>query len=339
MRQKLFIIIFILINHIALSLQNRVLVAETTVKISSLGSEELYFGFNEGDQVIFNFELIKGKNLKEIEIFEYPNTSIFMDYKTEFINDKSISISKKGIYKFSFKNSAVGVRVCKVKVERIPANTNDEKFNTTVYWKTLTDTNFYLQDEKYIINKDTSYINVANPTVKVHSTTNANGNMSTFNFSLPENTVAWSYYIGVDQSGQEAYEKATKELAKNTAPLLAKIPTYGPLAALALGSASYLSILQTGEDIDFFIVEGDNVNLFLTNRQFYYIKKGKVINDFGRITSPKKGSLHFCFSNDNAVTGVTVTVKVVALTIKENWGIRQVKKYKINSWQEPYLNN
>ena len=340
MKEKILLsALFVLTNLMSISQEDRILVTETTVKIGGMGTEELYFGFEEGDQIIFNFEVVKGKDLKEIEIFEYPDASIFMDYKTQKINDKTININKRGIYKFSFKNSSAGVRICKVKIERIAESSENKNFNTTVYWKTLRDTNYYYVNEKYLINKDTAFINVASPVVKVHSTTNLNGNKSTFNFSLPKNTVSWSYYVGVDQAGQEAYEKATKELSEKATPLIAKIPGYGPLAALALGSTSYISKLQRGEDIDFYIVEGENVNLFLRGQQFYYIKKGKVINDFGLLTSPLKGNLHFCLSNDNAVTGVTVTVKVVAVTVTENWGTQQVKKFKVNSWQSPYLKN
>jgi len=337
MKKKILLLLLTTSFLLSFGQDNKILITQTTVKVGGMGTEELYFGFDEGDKIIFNYELVKGKDLKEIEIFEYPNSSIFMDYKTKEIKDKTIEINNKGIYKFSFKNSSLGVRICKVKIERIPANSENSKFNTTVYWKTLRDTSYYYEDEKYLIGKDTNIINVASPTVKVHSTTNADGNKTSFNFNLPNNTVSWSYYLGVDQSGQEAYEKATKDLAEKAGPLVAKIPGYGPLAALALGGTSYISKLQNGEDVDYYIVEGNNVNLFLSGEAFNYIKKGKVINDFGRLTSPLSGNLHFCFRNDNAVTGITVTVKVVAVTVKENWDVRKVKKYNVKTWKEPYL--
>jgi len=317
--------------------QERVLITETTVKVSAMTTQDYYFGFDSGDHVFFNFELLKGKDIKEIEIFEYPNASLFMAFKTKSIKEKEINIIKKGIYKFSFKNTAVGIRVGTMKVERIPASSNNKIFNPTVYWRTLSDTSYYFEDEPYIISKDTAFITVVNPTIKVHSSSNFNGNTTTYAFNLPNNTVAWSYYLGVDQSGQEAYEKAAKELAEKAAPIVSKFPAYGPLAALALGSTSYITRLQQGEDIDFYIVEGDNVNLVYSGQEFYYLKKGKVINDFARMKAPLKGILHFCFSNDNAVTGVLVTVKVVAVTVKVNWGTRQVKRFKVNTWQEPYL--
>ena len=57
------------------------------------------------------------------------------------------------------------------------------------------------------------------------------------------------------------------------------------------------------------------------------------------MTTNLKGTYHFCFSNDNAVTGVTVTVKVTAIAVSENWGTRPVQKMNVTSRQVPYLKN
>ena len=57
-------------------------VTEQTIKVGAMKTEEMYFGFAEGDQVIFNFTEADKKELKEIEITEWPNTSKFSDYKT-----------------------------------------------------------------------------------------------------------------------------------------------------------------------------------------------------------------------------------------------------------------
>lgn len=172
---------------------------------------------------------------------------------------------------------------------------------------------------------------------KVHSVSNVNGNKTTFNFTLPNNTVAWSYYIGVDQAGQQAFQQATKELSKKAGPLVVKIPGYGPMAALALGSVSYLSQIQSGEDIDFYIVDNDNVNLFSNGLAFSYIKKGKVINDYSRMTYPLKGMYHVCLSNDNAITGVEVSVKITAVIVNQEWGTRPIQRLHVTTRQEAYL--
>ncbi|MGZ4034921.1 MAG: hypothetical protein ACXVP4_08670, partial [Bacteroidia bacterium] len=183
--------------------------------------------------------------------------------------------------------------------------------------------------------------NLVDEIAKVHSVGNLNGNKNTFNFSLPKNTVAWSYYIGVDQGGQQAFQQATSQLAKSAGPIISKFPGYGPLAALALGAACYISQLQTGEDIDFYFVEGgENANLFTAGQQFRYFQKGKVINDYSRVTSPLTAdNLFVCLNNDNAVTGVEVTVKITAIVVNKEWGTRPIQKMHITSHEVAYLKN
>lgn len=314
--------------------------AEKTLKIAGLGGEEVfYYGFAEGDQLIFNFEEVNGKELKEIEIIELPSSSKFMDFKAKKIENKVLNISRTGIYKFRFSNAAISGRICKVKIQRVPGSALTQNFSTSVYWKTILDTTYSIEQERYLIRADTSIVNITDQIAKVHSTTNPNGYKTTFNFTLPNNTVSWSYYIGVDQAGQQAYESAAKLLATKAAPLVSKFPGYGPIAALALGGVSYLSTIQSGEDIDFYFVEGENVNLFLSGQSFNYLKKGKVINDYSRMTRLTNGNLHLCLSNDNAVTGVSVSVKITAIVVNERWGQRPVKRMHVASKEVPYLKN
>ncbi len=314
-------------------------VAENTLKVGGLGEEVFYYGFSEGDQLIFNFEEVNGKELKELEIIELPMSSKFMDYKTKKIDNKTINIIKTGIYKFRFANSALTGRICKFKIQRVPSSEVTKNFNTSVYWRTVYDTTYTNEQEKFLVRADTSISNLTDQVAKVHSQGNMQGNKSSFNFTLPENTVVWSYYIGVDQEGQQEYEEATKELSNKAAPLISKLAGFNPLAALALGSASYLTTLQKGEDIDFYIVDNNNVNLFLAGQGFNYIKKGKVINDFSRITSPLVGTYHICLSNDNAITGVNVAIKITAIQVSKVWDTRPIQKMHVTSRQEAYLKN
>lgn len=314
-------------------------IAESTLKVPALSEEEFYYGFAEGDQMIFNFEEVNGKELKELEIIEMPSSSKFMDYKTKKIQDKTLNITQTGIYKFRFSNSAISGRICKFKIQRVPASEGAKNFNTNVYWRTVYDTTYTTEQEKFLVRTDTSISNLTDQVSKVHSQGNMNGSKTTFNFTLPTNTIAWSYYIGVDQTGKQAYESATKELSAKAAPLFSRYFGYSPLAALALGSVSYITTLQSGEDIDFYIVDGNNVNLFLAGQGFNYIKKGKVINDFSRMTSPLRGTYHVCLSNDNAITGVNVSVKITAIQVTNVWDTRPIQKPHVASRQEAYLKN
>lgn len=55
--------------------------------------------------------------------------------------------------------------------------------------------------------------------------------------------------------------------------------------------------------------------------------------------SPLQGSYHVCLSNDNAITGVTVSVKITAIVVTEQWGQRPIQKLNVSSEKTPYLKN
>lgn len=308
-------------------------IVETTIKVPMLGEELLYYGLAEGDQLILNFEEANGKELKEFEITEYPSSSKFMDYKTKKLENKTISITKSGIYKFRLYNSSLGARVCKLKLQRTPASEKTQKFDTSVYWKTVNDTTYTTAQENYLVRRDTIVTTVTNQVAKVHSVGNLNGNRNTFEFTLPLNTVAWGYYIGVNQEGQKAYEEAAEILRSKSKSLFTKSPE----AAVALGLLSYIPKLQSGEDIEFYINDAANTNLLNNNQTFYPIKRGKVLNDYATMSAPLNGTYYMTLINDNAVQGVTVDVKIATVSFNDVWGVREVKNMVIGSRKEPYL--
>jgi len=134
-----------MIKHLTLSIalavlanylhaQTPITVAENTLKVPSTQEEVFYFGFAEGDQVIFDLEVQNGKELTVLEIVSMPSKTIFMDYKTQKIDHKVLTITETGIYKFRLANNNLFAgRICKFKIERIPASDATKKFNTTVY--------------------------------------------------------------------------------------------------------------------------------------------------------------------------------------------------------------
>jgi len=310
--------------------------AESILKIGFNEDQILYFGFADGDQIVFDFEVIKGKTLKEIEIVELQNTSSkFMDYEVRKIDNKTISITSTGIYKFRFSNPTLKGRVCRYKIQRIPAPDN-EGFNSNVFWKTVYDTTYTIISENYLISKDTVIHEITNQVAKVHSATNVNGNRSSFPFSLPKNTVSWSYYVGVGQRSADVYQEATEELA-NLAMPLSKLPGFGPLAAVALGFSCFIPTLQKGEDVNYCITDDLNKSLFYQGVAYSCYKHGLVINEFSQMTSPRSGTLFFCLHNDNLGTGVSVSIIINAITITENWGKRPIQKVHISSTKVPYL--
>lgn len=326
------------LTYLNIYAQTPIDILDNKIKIYSVSEEFIYCGFHEGDQIIINFEEINGKELKEFEIIELPTTTIFKDYKIISLLNKIITVPRTGIYKFRFYNSSISSRVCKFKLQRIPLNLQSIQFNTNVYWKTVSDTTYNIVKEQVLVKLDTVIHNITDNVVMVNSSSNLSGNRSSFNFILPNNTVSWSYYVGVNQEGQIAYKAAIKKLQESNSTINL-ISGYGPLAALALGGASFLSQLESGEDITYFIVDGDNINLFLSGMQFRYYKTGKVINDFSKMTTPLTGNLHFGLMNDNVMTGVSVSVKITAIQVNQVYENKDVRKMNVVTKQEPYLKN
>lgn len=319
--------------------QQTIDVAENVVKVGIKGEEAVYFGFAEGDQLIFSFEEANGKEMKEVEIVEMPANSRFMDVKTSKIENKILKVPKTAIYKFRFANSALLPRSCKYKIQRIPASDATLKFNSTVYYDTYNDTSYVTEVETYIDKTDTIINNFQDRTIKVNPMNGVAGSSkTTFNFTLPENTVSWSYYIMADKAGAQVYQEANKSLASNAVRALEKFPKFSPLAAVAIDAPSYLTRLDSGQRINYWIVENDNAQMFQEGQQFRFLKKGRVVNDFGKM-EPGDRAFYFCLHNDSKETNATVTVKITAILINEKLLSQPVKKMRITPKNGMHLRN
>lgn len=319
-----------------------IIVAENTLKVAAFSEEVFYYGFAEGDQLVFDFEEKKGKELKEIEIIELPSSSKFMDYKTKKIENKTINIPKTGIYKFRFANSSLGGRICKFKLQRIPASESTKNLNTSVLWKTIYDTVYTPIQEKYLVSSDTAVFNIVDQVPKISSQTalNGNSNKTIIDFDLPPGTISWSYYIGVGSEGKEAYDKATENFLTKTASGISKIPGYGTMAALALHGLNYFTKTQGRDNVKYwFITDWNNVLLFKNDNSFLQYKQGDVINDAYQMKGPLQGKVYLGLLNDNIREPIEVFLKATAITVKQVWDMRTVQKMNITSRQVAYLNN
>lgn len=322
---KSILLLLLLISSFTYS-QQTVELLESTLKLGPSEEKEFYLGFAEGDQVLLDFTVEKGRFVDEFEVLNLDKSVIFSDVKVKAIRNKTIRITNTGIYLFRFTNKSSKDKLTAIHIRRIPKSPETQGFNSTVHWRVIGDTISKEKTEKYLIRKDTAIVELLNEVSKVHSNTNlSSSNQNTIKFKLPKNTVSWAYYIDVDQAGQKDFEKATKELA-NLAPKVSMIPEIGPVAALALGMTPLLPAIQNGEDVNFYLTDYENVLLFMKGSKFNSLRKGLVINTYGRMEPDPKytGNYYICLENDNAVTGITVTVKVVAIVVTEEWGTRTI---------------
>lgn len=330
--------IFLLINAIqSASAGTPIDVADNTLKISGSGEEVFYYGFAAGDQVIFNFEEVNGKELKEIEIIEMPGSSKFMAYKSKKVENKTINIQRTAIYKFRFVNGALlSGRICRFKIQRLASRAETENFNTNVLFRKVYDTSYINKEEKYLINSDTAITTIQETESKVHSELSGKGSITNIKFTLPEGTIAWSYYIGVNQEGREAYEAAQKALDQNGAIVKTFVARISPLGALALGLPSFLNKISGPEAVRYQLVNTYQPNIFSTAIQSRILKSGNSVNDFA-FMEPVPGELNFVLANANAITAISAVIRIEAVVVKQEWGKRVIPEMKIRQREEMYL--
>jgi hypothetical protein len=344
MKLKLFVIFSALFVFNLTFSQEPILVTESTIMLDLEQTKELFFSFAEGDEIIFDMQMVKGKHIKEIEIIEMPSNSIISEFKVGSINNKRIQIRNKGIYKFRFFSSSLTRRVCKIKVKRIPANTSTKNFNTNWEWEVKRDTTYTAYQEDSLVGyqtikyketvkelRDTKLeeILLMDKSQKVHSFYNENPSRTYLSVNLPllnnsslkeERLLAWSYWIGVGQEAQDAYTENMNSVSK----LIEKAASsyyQTPLAGVAVGAISELIIPQAGEDVQYYFVEDyQNIQQFLNNQQFLQFDMGKGRAAYGRNDRLKQGTFYIGLSNDNLTQGIEVDIKVLA--------VKEVKIYE-----------
>lgn len=318
--------------------QTPVDVTDQTIKIPPQGEESLFFGFAAGDRLIFNFQEANGKELREVEIIEYPSNTKFSDYKTDRIQNKTVQVEREGVYQFRFLNShLLRSRICKIRIQRIPESAATAKFNTTVSWVTKQDTvwNTYTQD--VIVRYDTTYEiqpertlvsetlheeMVLNKSQRVHSLASGNNTRTALTFSLPRNhnnshttkqVVSWAYWVGVGQEANDAWKQNSSKVAEVAQGAATYFTT--PLGALAIGLVVELAIPKIGEDVYYAVAPMEAKRPFLNGQSYRYWDEGKGIAGYRRFTDQSMCSGSFCvlLANDNYLQGVDVTIKVIAI--------------------------
>lgn len=321
--------------------QDFVEVCEKTIKIPALEEETFYYGFAENDKFIFTIEEVNGKEIKEIEISEYPESSKFSDFKVKKIENKLITVNKKSVYKFRIYNSSLAGRICKIKIQRIPFSEKTKNFNTAVNWmeKQETTYNTYTKDvaigyetkyetkiKKQLVKVDTIFTTLFDKKFRVHSESAIGKSQYTYaTVELPNNSyfpnsqnpyqtkevVSWSYWLGVGQKSRESFDNENKKFISGITAL-GQLTGYGGLASLAVTGISIFKNTNIG----------DNVNY-----KFFGTQDGKeIVIDYGNVISASsrndkitQGSFSVQLYNDNFMDGIDVNLIFVVMQIQKTW--------------------
>ena len=346
--KSLLISLCTLLSYFSLPSQLPVAVADLTLKIDAKSEEVITYGFAAGDKVVLSFDVEEGKFLKEIEISEYPGNSRFKDYEVQSVQGRTIDVTAKSILQFRFTNTDIlKGRVCRVTIHRVPARVEAKPFNTSVRWLEKFDTTYVMairevdhgaevwqaeKTRKVLASVDTSVVQVANRTERVHSRTMIqSGNSSEVCFELPKNqylpnakdpyqtseVVSWAYTITVGEAGQKWFQEANvKAAAKTVTSAAMKIGVistgYGALAMLAIEGVSMFTSPPSGENIlyETYTMIGDEKKV---------LDAGNSVASSKRITDYRQGRYCILLRNDNIVDGINVDMTVVAVVVNHTY--------------------
>lgn len=335
-------------------------IVESTLKINGNSEEVYYCGFNEGDQIIFNFEEINGKELKEVEILELPSSSKYLDYKTAKIIDKKINVAHTGIYKFRFSNSSMSGRICKYKIQRVPGSDSTRTFNTNVYWKTIYDTTWLTKTRQVYVGTDTIYDEVSSfsNTIWLYSKGNpaclsnaASCTKAKIKLNYYPDTEELLVYIVADQSTADAFNSLSKSIVKiglkaGTASATAGGSLLIDMFSNSLTDQAVNNLPQSGNKIDVFFTDKANADAWYTSTEntiktyegLVFINSVTLKQRFINSQFPQN-EMWLCLKNNNTMTGVPVFINIVAVRLVKTYREEQYQEPQVKAYKVPYLSN
>jgi hypothetical protein len=322
-------------------------IAELDVQVAGAKepATQLHYAFQAGDVVVLDLENTSKTNYK-VTVQEYFSKSpLYSVEETKKLNNLKLTIPQKSVYTIVLQSlSEVSTR-SHFTLTRIPGSQAMQNFSTHVAWRTVQDTTWTTATQKVLVKNDLKAETVIDKSFHLSSLASiTSNNRSAERFKLPANTKHWVYWVGVGQESVQALQETGKALAKGAAALL----TGGnPLVAFGLGLLPQLPQVKSSGYISYYLFNKNNAYLFTEDEDGwkpYGVAKGQdVLSDYGKVLvsqTPKTddGYLYLGFENPSTITGLDLTLKVVAFIDNPVYQTRTVRKpAKITTRREPVL--
>ena len=322
----------------SLAAQSPVLVSETNFKLPILGEEFFYFGFAEGDKVLFSFQEENGKDLKEIEIVEWPGTSRYKEFKTSNIQNKTLTVPRTGIYQFRFANTVMLQKTCRLKVQRIPANAATQNFNSTVYWRTVYDTTFRNFQQQKTAPEQYKAVSIVMPTTYYLEPNTTDGKQQvTLPINLPDFTSEWYYVFAV------ANDKAKAEALKSSLHLAETLRKRIIETGGNSFSADSLPVPTGSGNCRVYLLDQSNQEMFESHSNFRHFKEGTRENTPSGLVKIKIANFpnaYLGIKNPDVQAGIYVAVEAVAVISPDDTAqYAESQSVSVKARKEPYLKN
>ncbi|OYQ38236.1 hypothetical protein CHU92_06030 [Flavobacterium cyanobacteriorum] len=312
-------------------------VAELQLKLEPNASEELLYGFAAGDKILFTVEEAGGKTISEVAVAEYPQTFKYRELEVKKEKNREFRVNQKAVYSFTFANKSKESRICRVKIQRVPASSDTRAFNTAVKWATVHDTLWNTFTRDVVVGYDTVYEQkikkvvafekryeevVLDKNQRVDAKTTLGQSRAAVAFTLPaaytgkdetKKVVAWAYWVGVGEESNEFWKQNRKMIVGAVQGATTMFTS--PLGGIAAGAVTNLILPTNGEDVEYALVNEANSRLFFQEKAYKSFDSGKGIAAYKRFTDEAlmKGKYFIALINDNIVQPIDVNVKVSAI--------------------------
>lgn len=178
-----------------------------------------------------------------------------------------------------------------------------------------------MEDEQYLIRMDTVVMELVNDTFFIPSAENVNQHHKRIGFKLPENTIAWAYYIGTLPEAGKGFEDAAYFL--NQVKKTESTAITDPLTALLMKQKHGLKRIQEQNELGFYIANYHNFNQTGVSHSLNILYEGKGPIAFARIMKPDNLMMHINLVNTNKLSSINAIVKVKALFLEPKYGTKK----------------
>ncbi|RAU84276.1 hypothetical protein [Pontibacter arcticus] len=338
MKYKL--LLLLLLCHVtAIAQKNTITVTDRSITVPAAiqvqqPQEGLYYGFQMGDVVLLNIEPEKTGQTFQLEIKEYASGAVvYAASNLKRVKDLKLTVPKKTIYQFILSSASGQAITARLLLKRQPAKEENRYFNANVTWQNRPDTTWTTVTEKVLVKGELVPAVLVDKTFRVASMANLSPSRVSVPFKLPANTVHWVYWIGVGQESVEQLKNMTGIAAKGAAALASA--TVSPVVGFGLGLIPTLPQVNASGSIDYYFMNRTSAEKYVKDEEgwkYYPFAQGTgIISDYKKVLpteTPKTpdGTLYATFRNSNTVTGLDITLKVVAFEQEKKYENRQVHK-------------
>ena len=261
----------------------------------------VYYGFEKGDEITLDFDLVNNNGKCAISIFTYPNNNIKYS-NSDFQNLKQIKIKvvERGIYGFTFTTFSLLNRTGQIKIKRKAESEATKEFNTEVVLEQVF-TPVPIQEN-------------INFVVDPGFTASINGKSRVIlPITLPENTVKWFYKFAAFRNNEDLDKvKGTMNLLGELTKLIDNTGT------LAFG-IDLLSSPPGTDKADVFLLDADNFQKFRNKQDEIanYFAQGTMENlNSGNVEIDccTSGNWYLGLRNPSTFYEINIAIEVVAIT-------------------------